>query len=405
MKKALIVSLSLILSLLVINCSDDVTPSYILNLTVSLPDGFTATSLPNGITVTATNTQTARETSITADATGVATFELVEGTYNFATSFTVMDGSDEYVFNGILTNYVLMQQSSATMDLVLADNSGGFIFKEVYFSGSKTPEGKNYYADQFHEIYNNSGDTLYADGLCIGCLYPTSTKPSEWSNEDGSLMDVLPITFHVWTVPGNGTDHPVYPGESIVIAHDGIDHKTDENGNPDSPVNLGNADWETYVEVSGKDLDAPGVPNLTMMYTTTTSMVDWLHSVFGAAVVIFRLPEGTSWESYVADPANFMTRPGSTSSTQYFMINKNLVIDAIEIVRVEENKRYKRLPVELDAGYTYLEGGTYCSKSIRRKAKMIIDGRVIYKDTNNSTEDFLHDLDPSPGVHPTSPEI
>jgi hypothetical protein len=86
------------------------------------------------------------------------------------------------------------------------------------------------------------------------------------------------------------------------------------------------------------------------------------------------------------------------------MVDKKHVIDAVEIVRVETDKRYKRLHTELDAGYTYLDGGTYCSKSVRRKAKLIVEGRVIYKDTNNSTEDFLHDLTPTPGVNPTAVE-
>jgi hypothetical protein len=35
---------------------------------------------------------------------------------------------------------------------------------------------------------------------------------------------------------------------------------------------------------------------------------------------------------------------------------------------------------------------------------MIVDGRVIYKDTNNSSEDFLHDLDPTPGENPSTVE-
>jgi hypothetical protein len=402
MKRFLHISLTILTVLFMTNCQDEVTPSYILNLTVAFPDGFTAADAPDGAAIKAVNTQTGREFFAYVGQTGTAEIELVQGTYNITTSFTVTAGDDEYTFNGVLSNYSLMAPSSVTLDLVMSDNSGGFIFKEIYYSGSRTTEDKSYYSDQFHEIYNNSGDTLYADGLCIGVMYPTSSKPSPWSNDDGTVMDDLPLTFHVWTVPGSGTDHPVYPGESIVIAHDGIDHKTDENGNVNSPVNLGNADWETYVEISGKDLDAPAVPNLTMMYTTSTSMMDWLHSVFGAAVVIFRLP--TDWESYVANPDNFMTRPGSTSSTKYFMINKSHVIDAVEIVRPEEAKRHKRLPVDLDAGYTYLEGGTYCAKSIRRKVKMIVGGRVIYKDTNNSTEDFLHDLNPTPGVNPTTVE-
>lgn len=215
-------------------------------------------------------------------------------------------------------------------------------------------------------------------------------------------MDQLPLTYHVWIIPGTGKQHPVYPGKSIVIAMDGINHKTDPNGNPSSPVNLGDADWETYVELPGKDLDAPGVGNLTMMYTTSASMYDWIHSVFGAAVVIFRLP--VPWQTYVADANNFKTKPGSTSSTKFFMIDKQYVIDGVEIVRAETDKRYKRMPNDIDAGYTYLDGGTYCSKSVRRKAKMVINNRVIYQDTNNSTNDFLHDLVPTPRVNPAAPE-
>jgi hypothetical protein len=341
---------------------------------------------------------------MTADTDGDVVFELVQGTYNFTTNFTVTaDDSVEYTFNGVLSNYSLVAESSTTIDLILADNTGGFVIKEIYYAGSKTAEGSNYYSDQFHEIFNNSGDTLYADGLCLAILDPSSTASlSSWTDDDGSLLDLIPLTFHTWIVPGDGDDYPVYPGEGFVIAQDGINHITDENGNSNSPVDLSNADWETYVEASGKDLDASAVSNLTLVYTTSTSMFDWLVSVFGPAEVLFRLP--SDWETYVADADNFMTKPGSTSSTQYLIISPDDVIDAVECARVDKDNIYKRLPTSLDAGYTYTEAGTYSSKSVRRKVKMIIDGRVIYKDTNNSSEDFLHDLTPTPGVNPTTVE-
>ena len=402
MKKLIIFTVVALLGLTLHNCKPDVTPSYNLNIALVLPDGFTLASVPADVEIKVLNTQTSRETIIKTMASGTASSLLVEGTYNVTTSFEITVDGEKFTFNGVLSNYLLSQESTANVNLVLADNTGGFVLKEVYFSGSKTPDNKSYYDDQFHEIYNNSNDTLFADGLCIGVLQQTSTNPNVWVNTDGTFMDKLPITFHVWIIPGTGKQHPVYPGKSIVIAQDGINHKSDPNGNPLSPVNLGNADWEAYAEVSGKDLDAPAVPNLTMMYTTSTVMTDWLHSVFGAAVIIFRLPE--AWQTYVANTNNFMTTPGSTSSTKYFMVDKKYVIDAVEIVRVESDKRYKRLHTVLDAGYTYLDAGTYCSKSIRRKAKLIVGGRVIYKDTNNSTEDFLHDLTPTPGVNPTAVE-
>lgn len=402
MKKFIVFTLIAFFGFSVYNCKDDVTPSYTLNINLTLPDGFTLASVPAGVEIKVSNTQTGRESVVTTTGSGTASAIFVEGNYNISTSFEISVDGEDFTFNGVLSNFLLTQESNATVDLILASNTGGFVIKEIYFSGSKTPENKNYYDDQFHEIYNNSNDTLYADGLCIGFLQQTSTNPNVWVNADGSFMNQLPLTFHVWIIPGSGKEHPVYPGKSIVIAQDGINHKSDPNGNSLSPVNLGDADWESYVEVSGKDLDSPSVPNMTMMYTTSTSMTDWLHSVFGYAEIIFRIPG--DWQTYVADANNFKSVPGSTSSTKYFMVDKSFVIDAVEIVRVEEDKRNKRLPNELDAGYTYLENGTYCSKSVRRKAKLIVDGRVIYKDTNNSTEDFLHDLTPTPRVNPTTVE-
>ncbi len=403
MRKMILISLSLLLGIVFTDCKKDVTPSYNLNLTLVFPQGFTAAAMPSGTQISIVNSQTGRETISTANTSGAITELLVEGSYNIKCNFTVK-GTDnlDYAFNGSINNYLLTKESAATIDLVLAKNTGGFVIKEVYFAGSKTPDAKTYYSDQFHEIYNNSNDTLYADKLCIGVLQQTGTSPNIWVNADGSFMDDLPVTFQVWTVPGTGKEHPVYPGKSIVIAQDGINHKTDPNGNPSSPVDLSKAEWETYMEVSGKDTDSPGIPNLTMMYTTITTVFDWIHAVNGAAVIIFRLP--VDWTTYVANAANFKTAPGSTSTTKYFMVNKSLVIDAVEILQADPTKQYKRLQNTLDAGFTYLDAGSYSSLSVRRKAKMIVSGRVIYKDTNNSTVDFLHDLKPTPGTNPTAVE-
>ncbi len=380
-------------------------PSYIITVKVNYPDGFTVADFPADVTVTATNTNSKRTTTAISTSDGNAIFELVEGNYNFTTSFAVTgNDGEEYIFNGMVSNYSLISESAVTMNLILADNTGGFIFKELYYVGSLTPEDKSYTSDQFFEIYNNSGDTLHADGLCIAVHEATTTsKPSSWIDKNGDLMDSIPLTYHTWIVPGNGTDHPVMPGESLIIARDGIDHQTDETGNPNSPVNLGDADWETYVESSDGDVNASAVPNLTLVYTTNTKMTDWAASVFGPAIVLFRFPDD-NWESYVSDANNFMTKPGSSSSTEYLMIDKEFVIDAVECARFDADEVYKRLPAELDAGYTYIEAGTKSSLSVRRKAKMIIGDRVIYKDTNNSSEDFLHDLTPTPGVNPTSVE-
>lgn len=182
---------------------------------------------------------------------------------------------------------------------------------------------------------------------------------------------------------------------------DAIDHKTDPLGNPLSPVNLAGAQFEAFIEAPGKDTDAPQATNMIVMYTTSASMVDWLHTVNGQGVIMFRLPTGLDWQTFVANPDNFMTQPGSTSQTQYFMVHKDWVVDGVECNRPEEDKRFKRLPTSVDAGMTW-SLASYNSKSVRRKVEKILDGKAIYKDSNNSYNDFINDLDPTPFEHPTT---
>jgi hypothetical protein len=401
MKNGLRAILLIALTVLMVRCSDDdnVAQTYSATVTVTYPEGYGDT-YAEGMEVKATNAQTGTEKTGATDASGKAMFEGLEaGTY----SFSATGETEDFAFNGLLEDQTIAADFEGSIELTATALQGGLVFKEIYYTGSTTPEDGRYFSDQFHEIYNNSDETMYLDGLCIGVLQPSSSSASPWVDESGNLMDKLPLQFYVCTIPGDGDDHPIEARSSVVLAQDGINHKTDEAGNPNSPVNLGNAHWETYCgDINGgKDADAPGVANLQMMFTTTTTMYDWLHSVFGAAVVIFKLPEGTDPITWAQDSANLMTRPGSTSTREYLMVPSEYVLDAVEVVRIEEEKRHKRLPAALDAGKVWCSG-TYVSESIRRKVKQIIDGKVIYQDTNNSSEDFLGSQVPTPFVHPTT---
>jgi hypothetical protein len=375
---------------------DEPAALYEVSVKVIYPEGYSDDDISN-ISVKMVNILTTRTDTARTDADGVAILKLEEGSYSVLATYR----NDEFAFNGALENVNI---NSGNLDLEVELDAvslkGGLIFKELYYSGSTTPELKKYYADQFHEIYNNSDEVIYLDGLCISILEPVSASPSIWVNNDGSLSDKLPMLFHTMMWPGTGQDYPLAPRTSIVVAQDGINHKSDPAGNPDSPVDLGNADWEVYVASSNKDTDSPAVPNLTIIYTTSVGMTDWLANVRGSAIILFRLPTGLDYESFVSNPENFKTKPGSSSSTQYLMVDKSWVIDAVEEVYPDPTQQYKRLPSSLDAGKVFCSG-SYVGKSIRRKVDKIIDGKVIYLDTNNSTVDFLADQDPTPFVQPT----
>lgn len=390
-----------VLSFSLTSCSGDEPEAqkYTVNLTVNYPEGYLDGTVATGVTVKATNGSTT--SSAVTDENGQVSFSLVSGVYDFS---AVLE-TEEFAFNGSLTSTTIAADQDLTITLKATTLSGGLVIKEYYYAGSQTPEDKTYFSDQFIEIYNNSDEVIYIDQLCIGLIDPlASSQISTWVDESGNLQDKLPLGTTSWYIPGTGQEHPLQPRTSIVIAMDGIDHQTDEAGNPNSPVNLGNADWETYFgDVNGgKDADAANVPNLSLLYTTSTTVVDFLYSVFGSAVVIFKLP--TAPAVFAADAANFATKPGATgtaASTLYLQIPREYVVDAVEAVYPDEAKRNKRLPSDLDAGSVFCEK-SYNSKSVRRKVKQIVDGKVIYKDTNNSTEDFLPDQTPAPGVHPSA---
>ena len=374
---------------------------YDVTITVEYPEGY-GTTLAVGVDVQVENTISGQEFNLVTNSLGLAAIKLEEGMYKISAA----QETNDFYLNGITENLTVQPTGANTWEIhmVASSKKGGLVFKEIYYTGSKTESGGNYYSDQFHEIYNNSDEIIYLDGLCIGLTLPLGSTASTWVNPDGSIMDRIPTTFHALMFPGTGQQYPIQPRTSVVLAMDAINHQTDPLGNPLSPVNMANAQFETFIEAPGKDTDAPQAANLIVMYTTAASMVDWLHSVFGQGVILYRLPTGLDWGTFVANPANFMTQPGSTSSTQYLMVHKDWVIDGVECNRPEDDKRFKRLPTSVDAGMVW-SLATYNSKSVRRKAEKILDGKVIYKDSNNSSNDFVNNLTPTPFVHPTAVEI
>ena len=119
------------------------------------------------------------------------------------------------------------------------------IFKEIYYACSNTPLKKSYIHDQFYEVYNNSSSILYLDGIYFANLYPdrSNTDIPLWPEEDG---DDYIYALRVWKFPGSGSDYPLQPGESCVIAQFAVNHQLDIY-NPNSPVNTTSADFEFYM--------------------------------------------------------------------------------------------------------------------------------------------------------------
>lgn len=330
------------------------------------------------------------------DPNGKIQFASVEpGFYSVTVSHSFSSDGRIFYYNG-LKNIEIFDNTSDSIK-VNGTISSAFVIKEIYYSGSTTPAGKAYSSDQYLEIFNNSPEIQYADGVSVLEHESYGTGENYWTN----LKDTIVLRM-IWTVPGNGKQVPVLPGRSIVLARTGINHRDDPNGNPLSPVNLGNADFEFYVAKQPEtDINSPTVPNLVEDLFVFRGNDVTFHVKGGSAFAIAKIPGKTNEERKAYISKNLAPKISSSgSSTTYFAkVANSHVLDAVEIVMDEAHAIYKRFPPDLDAGYTYVASGSGSGKCIRRKIKEIAGGRVVYQDTDNSTEDFLKDVDPKPKIY------
>lgn len=387
-------------AIVISSCEKDDDPVYKLDVTVNFPENYNSTVV-EGAWVYVTKAGTERTDSAQTDASGVANItKLSAGIYNVSATISLTEAQTE-AQTGVAETAMLTVVENGVSVLMDTEKSirlagavlGDLVFKEIYFTGSRTSEGGSYFADQYYEIYNNSTDVIYADKLCLGIVDAWAYRPeiTIWLSEYPTKAAIASF----WYIPGNGTDHPINPGESIIIAQDGINHKSDVLGNANSPVNLGDAEWETFVpRDDNKDIDAPAVPNLTLGYAVFLGY-DWLTSVMGCGYVMFHIDGDI--DTYVE--ANKVLKPESTSTREYVLINNDMIIDGFQAYKDDSETSMPKLHAVVDAGFTYDPNGTYTGKCVRRKVKTVINGRTIYQDTNNSTNDFLIDQECSPRIY------
>ena len=365
------------------NDDGDDNGSKKLQLTVNLtaPTGYEASQLP-AMTVTAVNSDkelTYTETTA-AGATSV-TFEVSSGQYQITATGRY---SATITFTGAATADVF-DDKSATVALTEV-NKSPLVFKEVYSTSY------NYKLnDTYMEIVNNSDEVQYLDQVIIGAML-TLSKPNPWVDASGTQLDKYPLYGIVAAFPGTGKEHPLQPGESVVVANDAKDWSAD------GAANLADADWECYVPDANQadaDYDAP---NLEIVYNLENQR-RLGPGFFGGGLVLAKLPEGMTPSQFAANSDNFMTEPNKVDATQlYFMLPSKYLLDAVELFSADD-PGYHTLLAQDDAGSALVNG--WSGKSIRRKVTKVEGGRAYYQDTNNSTNDFLTEQPLTPGVHPT----
>ncbi len=177
---------------------------------------------------------------------------------------------------------LVVRSGQVTADTVMAKpiSSTGIAINEIYAAGPIN--NMFFFYDQFIELYNASDSVRYLDGMLVarvsGNSDPGESGPGADEGGDGDIDGVTYI-FRFPGAPG-GTEHPIRPGQFVVLAVDAVDHKSFF---PNS-FDLSGADWEFYNQYSPEDVDNPHVANLMNMRSDKT--VDFLINLSSDVIVI-----------------------------------------------------------------------------------------------------------------------
>lgn len=376
----------------------DMTVSY------TAPANVTATEITN-VKITMKNLSTGQSKEYKYESISApVTIQVEEGLYNIE-----LEGNIKYMLNGKEVTSVIRGSKesvkavgavSISLETYFHTVKEGFVFAEIFLSGTRTPEGKTYTGDSYFRIVNNSDETLYADGLC---LFESDFQTDMKQNYTPDIMNQAMTVATGFMVPGDGTQYPVKPGESLLICDNAINHK---NINPNS-FDLSHADFEWWAESSNPDFtdsDNPEVPNLIPVMKESATL--WQPHTRGVKAYAL---------AYLNDGVNRITPEQFVTNYRYdykwlfvfndfqtemegsgYMLPNGWVVDAVNLSPATGPQWLVTDP-SLDKGYASVSAIDFdenrFGKCVRRKVDA---GTHKLVDTNDSSADFENRVEADP---------
>ena len=369
------------------NNDDDVKiKSYPMEVKFALNDGLAWNNIADAKLIVSNDKGLHDTISIKGD----TTITFVQGQYNFVVTGKVKDEAAAYVQGTAGAN--LFQNATVNVALSKVVRSS-LIFKAIYTTGGK----QGYMKDGYFEIVNNSDEVQYLDGLILSAPAGKQQNKNAW--QANGFEDLYACgQGQVLAFPGSGHDYPLQPGQSVLIANDGANHK-DLAGAGNHCPDLSKADWEVYLSYVNGEIDYPA-KNLDVIFVNNKYMKAFGLGFFGRAYVLARLPQGMTPEAFAADHSNIRKEPGNAAATmEYLVIPSKYVLDAVDIWDAQTTNHYPTFLAKDDAEGV-LASKAWEGKCVRRKVTKVVNGRAYYQDTNNSANDFLNNQELKPGVTP-----
>lgn len=339
----------------------------------------------------------------TTDSDGIAEFrDLIASTYRLSalrllsTAEIDVVESERPTLRALGGGRKIGQAAGEVVLEVIPNRTGSLVVSEM--STVDKAVGQNPGGDPtwvgFIELYNNSSETIFLDGKLIGrpfySLWETQVSCEQKESFSGDAEGVW--TRFMQRFPGTGTQYPLGPGETVVIAHDAIDHSEVD---PDF-LDLSGADFEFD---GPADPDNPGVPNLIEESTDPIigngiQFIQGAHAPFVASedVDVSGLPQERAGQPLT--DAIYVRIPADDVIDAFAQIFGNLGSTA-DICSQAIHENFDRL------AYVYKRIGADAHlKSQQRKVVGTAPGGwSILLDTNTGAVDF-HEASRTPGTLP-----
>lgn len=392
---------ALVCPVLLSSCSEDEAEKYIDVTFNAIPKvaGALDISALEGTPVQFTEVRNQNTKSFPLDANGAVTASLPMGVYNVSIEKNITNAQGEQVVISLRMENVNVntvgQKIEGYVNSLPANALGkDFIFSEVFFNG-ETNSGRMMHPDQYIVLFNPTEDVLYADGVSIGVTMHISWWPKElWY--DSYYPDQVPIGGFI-TIPGSGKEHPVQPGEKLVIAFTAINHSEVVDGETayDHAVDLSGADYEIYYGPDANDVDNPSVPNV--LITENGDSYGFFFQPRGyVSPVMFRLENGlqSTVDAFVNSHTTLSkthveateTTPEGDIDIHILAVETDKIIDGIQTSDVPQDVKTRVVPEVVDRGKFLVNGCHRQELCIRKEIK--VGDKIFYQDTNNSSEDM-----------------
>jgi hypothetical protein len=418
----------LALLLFAASCEKDQEPVRTFDVTVQLayPDGFEPAE---GVAVTLRNVNTDATTEAQTDETGTAKFTVIAGAYEASATEKRNIGGKSYLFNGLRAGIAITDVWTGTdiIKIVLTPSeTKQIVIKEFYHGGVKKPDGSNFQFDKYVILYNNSEEVASLQNVCLAMVTPPTAIATNKDYIDGVLFyeaeGWVPAGTGIWTFQN---DVRLEPGKQAVVVINGA---IDNTLTVPASINFAHPEYyvtyapELYTATNYHPAPSEVIPTshyLKGYKLPGVTSTAWAPAVNSPAFFIFS-PEGVTPDAFANDASTIDLYGGSDSQARQ-KVPVDWVIDGLEVFTAAN--QLKRLTATVDAGFilftNYLGHTHYrnvdkdATEAIPANAGKLVynyslgidaehtdpsgidaeasirnGARIIYKDTNNSTNDF-----------------